>query len=564
MAVPSSRTASRLAGAAAALVALCALFYRPASADRVSDWNLDLDALKSEIVRIHPQPFGNRYTGLTEAHFDSATGMVRASIPSWSDARVSLEVCRLVGLLRDGHSLGIPVGPGCGITRPAGVRLRALEDGLIVGSARLEWSRFVGRRVRHIGRRPALDVQVAVAPLAGADNPISARERVAFPCLFPEGLHALGMLDHPDTLDLGLDDGRGGEEWVHIPAPTVEANQLDEILSSPTFEVRSAGMSASPGMPVALYRKNAERAWWYEYLPEERLLFFEFRAVEARDQGRSFASFVREMFHTADSLGARAMVVDLRWNSGGNNSVVQPLIHGLIRRDSLNQTGRFFTLVGPQTFSAAMNTADWLEEHTQTVFVGEPTGGRPNAYGDAQMVELPHSHMRVLISNLFWPAADPRDTRPWIAPHVPAPMTVADWLSGMDPAMDVVRALLREGTPAQQIARAAHAGGEVAAKAAWARVHSQFPDRWGRTLEDDLQAEGVKMWRAGQRETAAVVYRVNVAAYPASASAHLTLGEALRAMDHKEEAGQSYRKALDLDPDNRAAREGLRRLSEQK
>jgi hypothetical protein len=58
-------------------------------------------------------------------------------------------------------------------------------------------------------------------------------------------------------------------------------------------------------------------------------------------------------------------------------SLNRPLIHRLIRCDTINQWGKLFVVIGRRTFSAAMNLAVDLERHTRALFVGEPTGGAP-------------------------------------------------------------------------------------------------------------------------------------------------------------------------------------------
>src|SRR5205085_12702709 len=92
--------------------------------------------------------------------------------------------------------------------------------------------------------------------------------------------------------------------------------------------------------PLPFHLRDPERAYWYEWLPDRRMLYVQFRRVQAFDHGETFAEFVRRMFAASDSLHPEALVIDLRHNHGGNNLLLQPLIHGLIRRDtSVNRPG---------------------------------------------------------------------------------------------------------------------------------------------------------------------------------------------------------------------------------
>jgi hypothetical protein len=92
-------------------------------------------------------------------------------------------------------------------------------------------------------------------------------------------------------------------------------------------------------------------------------------------------------------------------------------------------------LIGRQTFSAAMNFSTEVDLGTDAVFVGEPTGGRPNLYGDVRPVELPNSHILVQVSSIYWDFGGAADVRDWIAPDVPVSLGVSDLLAGRDPVL---------------------------------------------------------------------------------------------------------------------------------
>ena len=42
------------------------------------------------------------------------------------------------------------------------------------------------------------------------------------------------------------------------------------------------------------------------------------------------------------------LVIDMRWNNGGNAMMLMPLINGLVR-SKVNRTGRLFVIVGRYT-----------------------------------------------------------------------------------------------------------------------------------------------------------------------------------------------------------------------
>ena len=84
-----------------------------------------------------------------------------------------------------------------------------------------------------------------------------------------------------------------------------------------------------------------------------------------------------------------------------------------------------------------------LEQNTNAVFVGEPTGGSPNGYGDSRKLTLPSSGLTVRVSTLYWQPSDPRDKRDAIAPDIAAP-PARDRDAAMDRVRKIVHALRKD------------------------------------------------------------------------------------------------------------------------
>jgi hypothetical protein len=163
----------------------------------------------------------------------------------------------------------------------------------------------------------------------------------------------------------------------------------------------------------------------------------QYNAVRDKPE-ETVAEFFDKVFTFADARQVERFILDIRRNGGGNGYLNQPIIHGLIKRDRINQPGKLFTIIGRATFSAAMMLTDDLEKHTKTLFVGEPTGASPNMYGDAEKIVLPNSGLEIWASALHWIYSEPRDDRPWIAPNIPARLSSEDYRARRDPALEAI------------------------------------------------------------------------------------------------------------------------------
>jgi C-terminal processing protease CtpA/Prc len=153
---------------------------------------------------------------------------------------------------------------------------------------------------------------------------------------------------------------------------------------------------------------------------------------------KSFGSFSREVLAFADTHPVKRFVIDLRENDGGDSSLAQPLITGIKQRATLNQRGHLFVIVGRGTFSSAILNALDLKNKTQAIFVGEPTGGKPNHYGEFQEFTLPNSRLRVGYSTKYFTYS--QDDTPFFVPDVPVELSSADYFAGRDPMLDAILA----------------------------------------------------------------------------------------------------------------------------
>jgi hypothetical protein len=166
-------------------------------------------------------------------------------------------------------------------------------------------------------------------------------------------------------------------------------------------------------------------------------------------EGRTFEVLTRAIFAALDAPGTRRLVLDLRRNGGGHNYLGEAL-RKRIARSRVNRPGGLQVLVGPRTFSAAQNLATRLERETFARFVGGPTGGAPNHFGDARPFVGEATGLTAIVSSVPWFDSYPQDARRWILTDALVPDTFADWRDGRDPALERARAEY-DGGPADEL-----------------------------------------------------------------------------------------------------------------
>jgi len=151
--------------------------------------------------------------------------------------------------------------------------------------------------------------------------------------------------------------------------------------------------------------------------------------------GKPFAQFRREIFAAVDEAGTERIIFDVRRNGGGNN-FIGDRIRRHVQLSRLNRPGGLYVLTGPQTFSAAQNFVTRMERETFAVFVGQPTGGRPNHFGDPEPFAGLAGGIVAGVSKLRWQDMPPLDARIWTMPDILVPDLLADHVAQRDPALD--------------------------------------------------------------------------------------------------------------------------------
>ena len=99
-------------------------------------------------------------------------------------------------------------------------------------------------------------------------------------------------------------------------------------------------------------------------------------------------------------------------------------------------------VMGRNTFSAAHNLLLDINRLTNPILVGEPSGSRPNALGEAGWFKLPYSGTWGIISSQFHQASKAEDHRIWVAPHVPVSLSSVQYFAGVDPAMLAINRII--------------------------------------------------------------------------------------------------------------------------
>jgi len=405
---------------------------------RDEGWRTDLRLLARELKRRAYAPFAL----ISEAEFDREVARLDAEIPGLTDTQILVAMMRLTAHLDDGHA-GISMPDGnTELTRLVQLEFFLFAEGLFVTAAGPGYSHLLGAEVEKIGGRTVKEAVAAVAPLIARDN--DQQVNLMIPRVLRQTviLHGLGLTGHLDqvTLSVRFPDGTSAEATAAAVPGQFRWDRHPPGWTRLTDTVADQLSEAPP-----LHLRHRELPYWFEYLPAADLVYFQYNAV-ADHPAEPFAAFCDRLFDFIVARRPARLVIDMRWNGGGNTFLAQSLLHHLIRCPRISRRGALFVIIGRLTFSAAQNTVTAIGRETEPIFVGEPTGSRPNFIGEVIPFELPYSKLRANVGDLYWQTSWPEDHRTWIAPDIYAPPTFEAFRRNQDPAMDAILAL-REHLP---------------------------------------------------------------------------------------------------------------------
>lgn len=387
-------------------------------------WRYDLWLMHREVSRIHYNP----YSRFAKTEQEAWVKKLHDAIPKMDDDEIRVAFMKYMRRLGDGHTAIRPAQ-----TQPfksAPLQLYWFPEGVHVVAADPKYKEIVGHRVVRVAGKPVDEVVAKLDEVIHQDNKQGVKSIAPRYLTIPALLYGLGLMPKRDSIEYVFENPSGARSTLSVEG------SLNHNVATWTA-VRDTSPEASP-----LYMKSRDKAYWFQYLPESKAVYFQYNSVR-NEAEENIEKFTERLLDFIDKNDVERLIVDVRWNGGGNSFLNRPIVNGLIGCRKVNKRGSMFVIVGRQTFSAAQNFVTDLERAIDPIFVGEPTGSSPNFVGETIRFSLPHSKMEGSISDLYWQRSWPMDHRNWIAPNLPAAPSFELFRTNRDPAMEAIMAYLK-------------------------------------------------------------------------------------------------------------------------
>jgi len=432
------------------------------SDDRDEAWRNDLKYMEDNLRAFH----GDLFYEMSEQDFDNAVSTLHDAIPSLTDSEIKIEFSKIIAMIGDTHTRLIrllnsflaPIDPSHELSkyfqypehafRTYPIRAYWFTDGLFVVGSTKEHTETLGTRIVQIGNKTPEEIKELVRPLISHSTEEVIASASPTYIISPEILHTLGIIDDMENALFTFEDSEGNTFQLNL-SPYDPSLVSEENIKSQKFSTSGLSPLTYKQNPLwetalmhieedsyPLYLKNPFSNYWFEYLEDYKTVYFQFNMVIDMPEGKSFSSFFKEMLDFIDKNDVDKLVMDFRFNGGGNFRIAESQFKNL-GKHRINKEGQIFTIISRHTGSACIVSSVFVRENTNSLFFGEGVSDTLDMYYDNPAIDLPNSKLGFVLG--YGPHIFP-DTDEQILPDVEVKMSSEDYLSGRDVVLERILA----------------------------------------------------------------------------------------------------------------------------
>lgn len=393
----------------------------------------DVDYLVYELVKQHPNPFNRT----PKKQFFEQADYLKKQIDSLSYAQKVTWLSKWMANIGDGHTYFQPaqfsVFP---------LRLYLFEDGTFITDATENFQHLVGCKLTSINSSPMHEVYTSLEPLIPRDSQSQLKAKLPAYALvkeFLEGAEIIsasgniafkGFCSNRTPFSINLNSLASIEYFRQFELiPREFSRYLDKDFAN--YYTFSDMLPRNADM---LFTSNPGAMYWHTSINSD-LLYVQYNFV--RNDTISVELYSTKLKNYVVSNSVKQLVVDVRTNPGGNNSLNPPFFDMLQELEDEYDVD-LYVILGRKTFSAATDLVASLEKETRALFIGEPTAGAPNHYGNPKTITLPKSLHKASISTYFWQHSFGGDSRESTFPTINIPLFSYQYFNNEDPVLAYV------------------------------------------------------------------------------------------------------------------------------
>ena len=335
-------------------------------------WIDDIDYLKDNLIEKHK----NLFLNISREEFENKLRDLKSSINELDYDEMKVELSRVVASVRDAHtSLAFPV------KKYIPLDFYWFKEGIYIVNTTDKHKDLRYNKVVSIEGMAVDKVMEELSEIVSYENEYFFKAKSMNYLKVVEILYGLVIIDSTDKVKIGLEN----EE---VELETVDRDELIYINNE-----------------LPHYLKKDNENFYYKYFNESEELHIYYNSC--REKGDiKIKDKIIQVIDYINTNQITKITIDLSNNLGGDSRLIRPLIDYIKGNKSINSKENLKIKIGRETFSSALINAYEFKWETNGIIVGEPSGGKPNCYGEILRFTLPNSKFNVSYSTKYYKLID--------------------------------------------------------------------------------------------------------------------------------------------------------------
>ncbi len=363
------------------------------------EWLEDIKYLRREITVRHKDAYAN----ISDNELDKMFNDLTNDVPDSDGDEVQLRMLDIIADIGDSHTAIRNFITGADLCYP--IELYWFDNGYYVINTIKKYQYLIGSELNKINGISIETILPKLATLIPHENIYMVRNKAPELIRDPRVLRYLGIIEDNDMTFSFLN----------------QENKYLEVAMSPE-KINSLELVEDTNGRYSLIKQTYSN--WFQYINNQDIIYFYFCKSKIID------SIVNDVIKEVEAGNVDKLIIDLRNNVGGTYIPNNKLINGIKSNEKINKQGNLFVIVGRNTFSAGLLYAVDFRKNTSAIFFGEPTGAKPNHFGDMRKFKLPNSKLVISYSTKYF-NLDNQELDSFY-PDVIKTLSINDYLNNID------------------------------------------------------------------------------------------------------------------------------------
>ena len=335
-------------------------------------WLEDIEFLKEDLIEKHKNLFFN----ISRKEFDSRIDKLKSMIGDLDYEEIKIEISRVVASIGDAHtSVAFPAN------KYLPIKFYWFEDGIYIIRTSEAYKNLLFKKVIAIEDIKIDEILHELSEIISFENEYFFKAQSMKYMQVAEVLYGLLISDSMDNIKITT-------EHNTVTVKTVNINELKYSDSQ-----------------LPLYARRSNENLWYEYLEDKEELYIKYNYCR-EDENKKISTKITEIINFIEKDSTCKITIDLRNNLGGDSRLIEPLLCYIKNNPRINNKEKLKVIIGRETFSSGLLNAYQFKFEINCVIFGEPSGEKPNCYGEILRFVLPNSKFSVSYSTRYYKLID--------------------------------------------------------------------------------------------------------------------------------------------------------------